>query len=133
MLAALPHRHTHRGPFAPGPLPAGLLAGLQHDALAEGATLALVNPALAYQQLADILGAAGRRQDLDPLAQAEVRRWSRGTADPPATASPRMRSPPGPAVSQGGCGSVTSTWAAAWGCWPTAGRRRCHRGAAHAR
>ena len=82
MLAALPHRHTHRGPFAPGPLPAGLLAGLQHDALAEGATLALVDPALAYQQLADILGAAGRRQDLDPLAQAEVRRWTRAAADP---------------------------------------------------
>jgi hypothetical protein len=82
MLAALPHRHTHRGPFAPGPLPAGLLAGLQYDALAEGATLALVDPALAYQKLADIVGAAGRRQDLDPLARAEVRRWSRGPADP---------------------------------------------------
>jgi nitroreductase len=82
MLEALPHRHTHRGPFAPGPLPAGLVAGLQHDALAEGATLALVDPALAYQQLADIVGAAGRRQDLDPLARAEVRRWSRGPADP---------------------------------------------------
>ena len=36
MLAAVPHRHTHRGPFASGPLPAGLLPGLQHDALAEG-------------------------------------------------------------------------------------------------
>jgi nitroreductase len=36
MIEAVPHRHTHRGPFDPGPLPAGLLAGLQHDALAEG-------------------------------------------------------------------------------------------------
>ena len=82
MLTALPHRHTHRGPFAPGPLPAGLLAGLQHDALAEGATLALVDPALAYQRLADIVSAAGRRQDLEPAAQADVRRWSRAAADP---------------------------------------------------
>ena len=82
MLAALPHRHTHRGPFAPGPLPAGLVAGLQHDALAEGATLALVDRAFVYQQLADIVGAAGRRQGLDPLARAEVRRWSRGPGDP---------------------------------------------------
>jgi Nitroreductase family len=82
MLEALPHRHTHRGPFAPGPLPAGFLAGLQHDALAEGATLALVDQALAYQQLADILGAVSGRQDLDPVAQAEVRQWSRDTADP---------------------------------------------------
>jgi Nitroreductase family len=82
MLAALPHRHTHRGPFAPGPLPTGLLAALQHDALAEGATLALVDPALAYQRLADIVSAAGRRQDLEPAAQADVRRWSRAAADP---------------------------------------------------
>ena len=82
MLAAVPRRHTHRGPFAPGPLPVGLLARLQHDALAEGATLALVNRPLAYQQLADILGATGGRQDHDPLSQAEVRRWSRAPADP---------------------------------------------------
>jgi hypothetical protein len=82
MLNALPHRHTHRGPFAPGPLPAGLLAALQHDALAEGATLTLVDRALAYQRLTDVVGAAGRRQNLDPLAQAEVRRWSRDPADP---------------------------------------------------
>jgi hypothetical protein len=82
MLAALPHRHTHRGPFAPEPLPTGLLAGLQHDALAEGATLALVDPALAYQRLAEIVGAAGRRQDLEPTARADARRWSRAAADP---------------------------------------------------
>jgi nitroreductase len=82
LFEAVPHRHTHRGPFDPGPLPAGLLAGLQHDALAEGATLAPVSPGLAYQQLADIAGAAGRRQNLDPVARAEARRWTRGAADP---------------------------------------------------
>ena len=38
LLQAVPHRHTHRGPFAPSPLSAGLLARLQHDVLAEGAT-----------------------------------------------------------------------------------------------
>ena len=77
MLEAVPHRHTHRGPFDPGPLPAGLLAGLQHDALAEGAALAPVDPGIAYQQLADIVRAAGSRQDLDPAARAEILRWSR--------------------------------------------------------
>jgi nitroreductase len=82
MLEALPHRHTHRGPFEPGPLPAGLPAGLQHDALAEGATLAIVYRALAYEQLAAIIGAAGRRQDLDPVARADVRRWSRSAGSP---------------------------------------------------
>jgi nitroreductase len=77
MLEAIPHRHTHRGPFAAGPLPEGLLAGLQHDALAEGATLVHIEQALSYQQLADIVNAVGRRQDLDPVARAEVRRWTR--------------------------------------------------------
>ncbi|HEY6296517.1 MAG TPA: hypothetical protein VIX15_12690 [Streptosporangiaceae bacterium] len=77
MLKAVPHRHTHRGAFAPGPLPAGLMAGLQHDARAEGATLALVDPGRAYAQLASIVNASGRRLDLDPRARAEVRRWSR--------------------------------------------------------
>jgi nitroreductase len=81
MLEALPHRHTHRGPFDPGPLPAGLVAGLQHDALAEGATLAPVNPGIVYQQLADIVGAAGRRQTLDGAARADAQRWTRGAAD----------------------------------------------------
>jgi len=81
MLEALPHRHTHRGPFDPGPLPAGLLAGLQHDAFAEGATLAPVDPGIAYQRLADIVGAAGPRQDLEPAAWSEMLQWSRAAAD----------------------------------------------------
>ena len=38
MLAAVPRRHTHRGPFEAGPLPAGLLARLRADVRAEGAT-----------------------------------------------------------------------------------------------
>jgi nitroreductase len=82
MLEALPHRHTHRGPFAPGPLPAGLAAGLQHDALAEGAELVLIDRAIAYQKLAGVADAASRRLDLDPVARAEVRRWSRDPGDP---------------------------------------------------
>ena len=77
MLAALPHRHTHRGPFRPGPLPAGLLPRLQHDALIEGATLALITDPLMYQKLAALAAAAGRRGAADPIIRAETRRWSR--------------------------------------------------------
>jgi len=78
MLNALPHRHTHRGPFAGAPLPDGLLAALQHDARAEGAMLAVIDPASSdYLQLGEIASAAARRGDLDPWARAEVRRWRR--------------------------------------------------------
>ena len=77
LLAAVPHRHTHRGPFVPGLLPTGLLAGMQHDALAEGATLALVTDGLAYDRLQRIAAAAARRGDLSPGARADIRRWTR--------------------------------------------------------
>ncbi|HEY6311380.1 MAG TPA: hypothetical protein VIY52_11325 [Streptosporangiaceae bacterium] len=83
MLEALPHRHTYRGPFEPGPLPDGLLAGLQHDALSEGTTLVLVEGDIAYRQLAGLVAAAADQLDLDPQARAETRRWTRN-ADSPA-------------------------------------------------
>jgi nitroreductase len=82
LLAALPHRHTHRGPWLDAPLPAGLTAALQHEALAERAQLVLLSSALADQKLADIVGAVGHRQDLDPVAQEEMARWTREAADP---------------------------------------------------
>ena len=61
MLAAVPHRHTHRGPFLAEPLPAGLLAGLQNDALTEGATLVLVGDGLPADRLARLVAAATPR------------------------------------------------------------------------
>ena len=66
MLQAMPRRHTHRGAFEPGPLPGGLLAWLQDDATAEGATLAAIGGGPAYQQLTAILAAWTRRRDLYP-------------------------------------------------------------------
>jgi hypothetical protein len=81
MLEAVPHRHTHRGPFEPDPLPDGLLAGLQHDALAENAVLAFTDQH-QYGKLVAIAGPASRVRDLDRLNQAEVRRWTRGARDP---------------------------------------------------
>src|SRR5260370_41150322 len=66
MLKALPHRHTHRGAVAPDPPPAGLLAGLQHDALAERASRDIVDPGLAYQRLAQSVCMAGSRLDPGP-------------------------------------------------------------------
>jgi hypothetical protein len=79
----VPHRHTHRGAFEPGPLPGGLLARLHDDAAAEGATLVIVDGGPAYQRLTAILAAWRRRQDLYPTspaeiqARAETQRWTR--------------------------------------------------------
>jgi hypothetical protein len=77
MLAAVPHRHTHRGPFDPGPVAAGLLAGLRRDAAAEGATLCYVDQPDHYQQLAALVAAADRQQQADPAALGETRSWTR--------------------------------------------------------
>jgi hypothetical protein len=98
MLAAVPHRHTHRGPFAAGPLPAGLLPGLQHDALAEGAELVLIGGGLAYERLAQIVADAARRGNRDPQAEAEVRKWTRdasSTARDGVPATSLTAAPPG--------------------------------------
>jgi nitroreductase len=98
MLTAMPHRHTHRGPFTSDPLPRGLLAALQHDAMAEGCTLVLVDQPGHYQQLSALVAAADRQQHADPLVRAELRRWTRPPASPardgvPAQAYPAA-SPP---------------------------------------
>lgn len=82
MATAIPHRHTHRGPFADRALPAGLLPRLQHDVMAEGATLVIVGHDHAYHMLAEIVRASGHRHELDPLAREEMRRWSRVAGDP---------------------------------------------------
>ena len=101
MLAAVPHRHTHRGPFSPGPLPSGLMARLQQDALAEGAALAMVNRTGTYQWLASLAEAARRHDVHDPMARAETRRWSRAAGSAardgvPAVAFPAESAlPPG--------------------------------------
>lgn len=97
MLAAVPHRHTHRGPFEVGPLPAGLLARLEDDASAEGATLTEIAPGPARQELTMLAAAAARRQDHDPRSQEETWRWSHGVTSPerdgvPAHAFPAVPS-----------------------------------------
>ncbi len=77
MIEALPHRHTHRGPFEDAPLPRGLLIGLQHDAVTEHAALALVDRPAEYSQLASIVSQATRSQAADERSRSDARTWVR--------------------------------------------------------
>ena len=97
MLAAVPHRHTHRSPFEVGPLPAGLFARLQDDAHAEGATLTEIEPGPALRRLTAMVAAAGRRQDRDPRSRAEISRWSHGVTSPARDGVPAHAFPAEPA------------------------------------
>jgi hypothetical protein len=82
MLAAVPHRHTHRGPFEAGPLPAELFARLQDDVRAEGVTLTEIEPGLRRQELMALIDARGRSYDHDRRSRAETWRWTREAASP---------------------------------------------------
>lgn len=81
MLEAVPHRHTHRGPFDRGPLPAGLMAQLHREAAAEGATLALVDRVSAFERLADITASARHDYNADAGARADMQEWTRGPGE----------------------------------------------------
>lgn len=75
LLAALPHRHTHRGPFAPGEIPARLLTEMRLDAAAEGGELALVEDPDLVTELARLVSAAAEEQRASPQIAAELARW----------------------------------------------------------
>jgi hypothetical protein len=77
LLTALPRRHTHRGAFVSGPLPRGLLIGLQHDAVAEQAALSLVDQPVDYTRLAAIVARAAAALDADSRSRADAVRWVR--------------------------------------------------------
>jgi hypothetical protein len=101
MLEAVPHRHTHRGPFEPAPLPAGLLTGLQQDATTEGATLAVIDLDRVGRKLAAILTTASRDQDLDPVSRAEILRWTRDASSQARDGVPAHAFPAQPGRSPG--------------------------------
>jgi nitroreductase len=75
LLAALPHRHTHRGPFAPGEIPARLLTEMRLDAAAEGGQLLLVDDPALVTELAGLVSAAAEEQRASPEIAAELARW----------------------------------------------------------
>ena len=127
MLQAVPHRHTHRGPFEPGPLPAGLLARLREDVAAEGATLHVVETEPAYRKLTAILAAWSRVQDLHPTSRAgiqsrtETERWTRGAGSRARDGVPADAFPAGPGRQAGGLPQRDFDLGRGWGLLPTGG------------
>jgi len=77
LLAAVPHRHTHRGPFTPGEVSPRLLAALATDAEAEGAELIFVTRAGLVSELAALVDQAAADQDASAEICTETRRWLR--------------------------------------------------------
>jgi Nitroreductase family len=77
LVAAVPHRHTHRGPFTPGELPARLLTALQLDAAAEGSELIALDKPTQVVALGRLVELAAAEQRADAELAAELRRWVR--------------------------------------------------------
>ena len=77
LVAAVPHRHTHRGPFTPGELPARLPTALQRDAAAEGNELITVDESSQIVALAGLVELAAADQRADAEIAAELSRWIR--------------------------------------------------------
>jgi hypothetical protein len=98
LIAALPHRHTYRGAFPSQPLPRGLLIGLQHDAVAEHASLELIDLAAGYNWLAVTISQGMKAKRADTTAREDAARWvrapgSRARDGVPATAVPGPHAP----------------------------------------
>jgi hypothetical protein len=77
MIAAVPHRHTHRGPFGPGQVPERLLDDLVQDAAAEGAGLIPLSSVSEMHDLARLTADASRAQRAGRGKSAEARGWAR--------------------------------------------------------
>jgi hypothetical protein len=94
LLAAVPHRHTHRGAFEPEPVAASLLARLQRAAAAEGATLCYVEQPDHYLQLAALVAEADGRLQADQAVLHHTRSWTRRIGDAARDGVPAHAFPP---------------------------------------
>jgi nitroreductase len=112
LLAALPHRHTHRGPFAPGEIPSRLLAALQLDASAEGAELLLIEHPAVVADLAGLVTAAADEQRASQEISAELAAWVQPPGSQARDGVPASARPGSPdndaAFAQAASGDVTA-------------------------
>ena len=76
MFGALPHRHTHRGPFDAGPLSPALLNALARHAWQEGTELFFLYDAEDENRLAELIRTAETFQRDDPGFATELAAWT---------------------------------------------------------
>jgi hypothetical protein len=74
LLAAVAHRHTHRGAFGPGAVAPRMLAAMCDDAAAEGCQLVLINDDRLLAALAEQVSRAAGQQS-SAAVREELREW----------------------------------------------------------
>jgi hypothetical protein len=109
LITAVPHRHTHRGPFSPGEVPARLLDSLVVDAAAEGCDLVLITDPQIVGRLGRLVRRAAAEQRANAEISAELASWVRPLGSQardgvPATARLADAPASGQAGSLGGAG-----------------------------
>ncbi len=75
LIAAVPHRHTHRGAFSPSEVPPRLLDTLVAEAAAEGCELVVLTSREPVERLAQLTRSAAADQLADASVQRELERW----------------------------------------------------------
>ena len=122
MLQAVPHRHTHRGPFEPGSPPGGLLTRLRDDVTAEGATLIVVEDRTRHRRSWRRSSPHwSARQDTDPVARAETRRWTREAGSEARDGVPAHAFPAAPGREPGRLPERDFDLGRGWGLLPSGG------------
>lgn len=78
LAAAIPHRHTNRGPFARVAIPATVLEALTAAARTEGATIQVAN-AVSRNAILGLVRAANQRLRAQGVYRGELTEWTRPT------------------------------------------------------
>ncbi|MEU5893727.1 hypothetical protein ABZ835_43990 [Streptomyces sp. NPDC047461] len=76
LFTALPHRHTHRGPFQSDPLPLTFLDALRQLAPQEGVELYTVSDARTLRELSGLIRAAENARRGHPAFSTELANWT---------------------------------------------------------
>lgn len=82
LLAAVQHRHTHRGAFTPGEISPRLVAGMRGDAAAERAGLTVLADPSKIAFVTELALRAAKEQAASLPTASETRSWARSAESP---------------------------------------------------